>query len=106
MRMFSLSAKTLDDRGIQVASMKRSSWWKLNYQIDLDKETYSFSSSAFNDTLFAINANEKYLSNGSTELYEANGTRITELSKNKSPLESVNLRIHIPKHQQAFILVS
>ena len=106
MRMFSLSAKTVDNRGFQIASMKRSSWWKLNYQIEAENEIYTFSSSAFNDTLFAKNANEKYLSNGSTELYESNGIRITELSRNKSPLGSLSLRIHIQKHQQALILVS
>ena len=106
MRMFSLSANIFDNRGFQIASMKRSSWWKLNYKIEAEKETYTFSSSTFNDTLFAKKANEKYLSNGSTELYELNGKRITELSRNKSPLGSLSLRIHIPKHQQALILVS
>ena len=106
MRMFSLSAKIFDNSGFQIASMKRTSWWKLNYKIEAEKEIYIFSSSAFNDTLFARNANEKYQSNGSTEMYESSGKRITELCKNKSPLGSLSLRVHIPKHQQALILIS
>ena len=106
MQWFSLAATALDERGNAVASMHRSSWWRLNYRIETKNERYAFSSSAFNDTLLAKNANTTYLSHGSIEFYDSNGNRVTELSRNQSPPGSLNLKIHVVDHQLALILVS
>ena len=106
LKMFSLSAKTFDSLGVQIASMKRSSWWRLNYKIEAEDEIYTFESSALDGTLIATSANEKFITNGTTEFYELKGKKITELSKRKLPLGSLNLKIHNDNHVQAFMIVS
>ncbi len=106
LKMFSLSARTLDADGCQVASMKRISWWTLKYRIEAGDEVYSFASSALTGTLIATTSGERFVTNGTVDLYGANGKRVTELSRNKSPLGSLSLRIHSDRHIHAFILVS
>ena len=106
LKLFSLSAKAYDSNGFQIASMKRASWWRLNYKIEAEDEIYTFTSSALDGTLIATTTNEKYITNGTTEFYELNGKRITELSREESPLGSLNLKIYTDRHVQAFIIVS
>ncbi len=106
LKMFSLSATMFDSNGAQIASMKRSSWWRMNFKIEAENEIYNYTSSALNGTLVATNANQKYVTNGSTDFYELNGRRITELTRKKSPLGSLSLKININEHHQALINLS
>lgn len=106
LKLFSLSAIMTDQNESRVASMKRSSWWRLNFLIHADQETYKFCSGSFDNTLLAETAKDKYMSMGSTNLFDSKGIMIAELTRNEVPSGTLTLKIAVSNHHKAFMFAS
>ena len=106
LKLFSLSATVMDATGSLVATMNRTSWWRLKFRIRGRHEQYLFSCSALDSALLVEGSGDKYTSMGSTGLFDAKAMPIAELSRDQSRPGALILDISISEHHEALMLVA
>lgn len=104
-RPFSLTGKIMDQNGVILGYQKRTSWWRLNFDLVTDRGTYKLRKTLL-DYHLEHESGESFCTHGGIDFYEPKMMRVTQLHHSKKFGKYWELSIINDQHWHALLLAS
>jgi len=104
-KMFSLSSVLKDMQGEIIAQQKRSSWWRLVFEMQTEEGEYKFYEK-FGAYYLEHETGETFFTHNSMGFYNKYMKSVTDLKYTKKFGKMWELDLLTDKHQSAFVLAS
>ncbi len=102
---FSLSSRIMDEYGTVLVSQKRTSWWRLEFDVWTPLGTYRFYK-RYLDYFLEQEGGVLFRTHGSADFYRSDMVRATALKRSSKLGKSWELDILTEDHKSALVLAS